>query len=150
MTSFDLSLFQRKNNKLVSREENGSRYVAHNGKRLYFREIKADCDMPGHGRAKRCDYVFLVECDQGVQMILLELKGSDISHACGQMQETYVYLKDQLDFEFGCFCRIVAHKVHCLSQMTASYRSFVRFAKENKIEICVKRKLLEETWPVCG
>lgn len=148
MTAFDLFSLPKKNDPIVSREENKSKYVAYNNERLHFREIRADMDLPGHGREKRCDYVFLVNCDFGLQMVLLELKGTDIIHALEQIKETYSYMKNQLDADADCFCRIVVRKVCSISLMTKNYKVFERFARKNNIGIRIKSIEIKEDWPI--
>lgn len=148
MTSFDLFSLPEKNDPIVSRDENTSKYMALNNGRLHFREIRADMDLPGHGREKRCDYVFLVDCGFCLQMILLELKGTDIIHAFEQIKETYSYMMNQLVVDADCFCRIVVRKVCSISLMTKKYKDFEIFARKKNIRICIKSGKIKEKWPI--
>lgn len=87
----------------VVSEENGCRHTGINDQRHEIRQFKVDGGIIQGTTVSRCDY--LVVNDTARRAYFIELKGSDVKKAMGQIDNTIAMVRDLKGYAF--FPRIV-------------------------------------------
>lgn len=73
-------------------KENGRCFSLINNSKYFIQKIRVDGKLIKNGN--KCDYAIDVSKQENTEKIfLIELKGSDLSHACKQIHETYNFFK---------------------------------------------------------
>ena len=94
-------------------EENGRKYIAHNGQQKCICKVKVDGGLNKDNA--RCDWAVAVVSEEGTgkaleELFLVELKGSDINHAFEQIVGTIDVLHTNYSVT-KWFVRVVCAKV---------------------------------------
>lgn len=109
--------------------ENGCRHIGNNTKRQYVRHFKVDGEIFTGTVETRCDYLLLN--DDTKTAYYIELKGSDLSKAIRQIENTITLLKPSLP-DYAVLRRIVyhtgSHNVHASEVLLwkARYKAVVK------------------------
>ena len=121
----------------VVSEENGCKHIGINERRHEVRQFKVDGDILPTGKAPlRCDY--LVVNDTARRTYFIELKGSDVKKAMGQLDNTLAMVRDLKGY--AAFLRIVFRG-------TVNITNAERAKWENKHggRVKIKRNIIEES-----
>lgn len=98
------------NNPIITCSEKRSKYIARNPRRKLNCKIKIDNALIKNNNVPRCDYGLWVE--EGNRMILIELKGSDVDRALGQLFSTHELFKSRFKKEkFSYSLRVIPTRV---------------------------------------
>lgn len=132
-------------------EENGRKYIAHNGQQKCICKVKVDGGLIKDNA--RCDWSVAVVLKEGTleEIFLVELKGSDIDHAFEQITGTMSILSTKC-FAKKWFARVVCSKVSSPQLNGINYKKLDKKLKElnksagelQRESIIVKTKVLEE------
>ena len=133
-------------------EENGRKYIAHNGQQKCICKVKVDGGLIKDNA--RCDWAVAVVLKEGTleEIFLVELKGSDINHAFEQITGTMSILSTKCSAK-KWFARVVCSKVSSPQLNGINYKKLDKKLRAlNKLAstpqrdfIIVKTKVLEET-----
>lgn len=122
---------------IISREGT-KEHRAINQKKNYVSQYKIDGEVIKHNSMK-CDYLVLNEDKR--EAYLIELKGSDISHAIDQLEATEKELRNELNIYYVKY-RIICSKAKTQATYDIKYKKFKNkhkrqgefFCKEIKFE----------------
>lgn len=105
--------FREGEHSVFSSSENGCRHIGNNVNRQHIRHFKIDEEVFNGSSEERCDYLLLND-DAGTSYYI-ELKGSDLSKAIRQIENTIRLISSSLP-GYKIFRRIVyrtsSHDVH--------------------------------------
>ena len=102
----DYKPFREGNHSVFPSSENKCRHVGNNTKRQYVRHFKVDGEVFRGSGEERCDYLLLN--DEVKTSYYIELKGSDLSKAIRQIENTIKLLSPSLP-GYAVLRRIVYH-----------------------------------------
>lgn len=132
-------------------EENGRKYIAHNGQQKCICKVKVDGGLIKDNA--RCDWAVAVVSNEDFleEIFLVELKGSDIDHAFEQITGTMSILSTKCSAK-KWFARVVCSKVSSPQLNGINYKKLDKRLKElnksagelQRESIIVKTKVLEE------
>lgn len=92
----DKSLCQL-NQSIVVSCENGKKHIIDNRKSKYcIYKYKIDGDIVTSQTDSKCDYIVEIDTDNESIAFIIELKGSDVSHAIDQIKSTLGIFKEKL------------------------------------------------------
>lgn len=123
---------------IVSREEK-KEHRAINQKKNNVSQYKIDGEVIKHGSMK-CDYLVLNEDKE--EAYLIELKGSDISHAIDQLEATEKELRKELKSYYVKY-RIICSKAKTLAIHDNKYKKFWNKHKRKGEFVCTGIKFEE-------
>ncbi|MBR0282613.1 MAG: hypothetical protein IJQ81_13700 [Oscillibacter sp.] len=120
----------------VVSEENGCKHIGINERRHEVRQFKVDGGIIRGTTVSRCDY--LVVNDTARRTYFIELKGSDVKKAMGQLDNTLAMVRDLKGY--AAFLRIVFRG-------TVNITNAERAKWENKHggRVKIKRNIIEES-----
>lgn len=98
--------FRKGNHPVFSSSENGCRHIGNNVSRQYVRHFKVDGEVFSGPGEERCDYLLLN--DEAKTSYYIELKGSDLSKAIRQIENTIRLIAPSLS-GYAILRRIVYH-----------------------------------------
>ena len=138
------TIIQSGNIKEIVCKENGRSFYLKNKSKFYINKIKVDGKLIKKGI--RCDYAVDVNNQANISdcIYLIELKGSDKSHACEQILQTYIYFNDQYETK-NYNCRIVLSKDNAPKLLSTEYKKLLQLEKQKKINLIIKSQKIEET-----
>ncbi len=120
----DKSLCQL-NQPIVVSSENGKKHIVDNHKsKYYIYQYKIDGDIVTSQTVSKCDYIVEVDKDNKSIAFIIELKGSDVSHAIDQIKSTLCMFKKELKGY------IIRPRIICSSRVHSINSSKVRKFKE--------------------
>lgn len=120
----DKSLCQL-NQSIVVSCENGKKHTVDNRKSKYcIYQYKIDGDIVTSQKVSKCDYIVEIDKNNEAFAFIIELKGSDVSHAIDQIKSTLCMFKEKLR-GYKIYPRIV-----CSSRVHSINSSKVRKFKE--------------------
>ena len=98
------------NQPIVTSEENGNAHVLNNKSRSNVYQFLIDGDIVSVRDGQRCDFIVEAEGASFHNAYVIELKGSDLKKAIGQIRKT---IQDYASELSGCdiLPRIIIHKV---------------------------------------
>ena len=112
-------------------KENGRSFTLNNISKYYIRKIRVDGKLIKTGN--KCDYAIdVAKKDTTEKIFLIELKGSDLSHACKQINETYNYFKKNFQTD-GYLFRIIVSKTKKPELNSIEYKKLMKLEKTDKI-----------------
>lgn len=112
--------------------ENGRKYEAVNLAEKQVVKIHVDGDLIKEG--ERCDFALDVPSDK--KLYLIELKGTDKTHAYEQLLATIEFMSGKMA-EVAYFPRIVVSKDSSPKIKSAAEKRMEKFEKSRKCEKCV-------------
>lgn len=128
--------------KVVVFEEHGRRYRAINPFEKTISRYQIDGGLLKSG--KRCDYGLFLSAQPAGTMILIELKGKDLSYGAEQINETLLSLKDHLRDKI-VHGRIVLSRVQIPDIKTTAVVRCQQALAQHQGRLHYKATLLEET-----
>ena len=102
----DYTPFREGKHPVFSSSENGCRHIGNNVRRQYIRHFKIDGEVFRSSGEERCDY--LLVNDDAKTSYYIELKGSDLSKAIRQIENTIKLIAPSLS-GYAVFRRIIYH-----------------------------------------
>ena len=108
-------------NPIINAAENRSKYSLLNPKRREVCKIRVDGCVITQVDGKQCDYLFLA-CDTSI-VFFVELKGSDLSHAIDQINQSIDLLAANLGGS-AINARVVLSKTQTPDLRTPKYKKF--------------------------
>lgn len=102
----DYTPFREGKHPVFSSSENGCRHIGNNVSRQYIRHFKVDGEVFSGSGEERCDYLLLN--DEAKTSYYIELKGSDLSKAIRQIENTIKLIAPSLS-GYAVFRRIIYH-----------------------------------------
>lgn len=126
-------------------KENGRIFRLINKYNYYIQKIRVDNCLIKNGI--RCDYA--IDLSKNINDIsadsiyLIELKGSDKSHACEQILKTYDYFKNNYKSNFY-HCRIVLSKDSAPNLLSSNQKRLLILEKQKKLDLNIKCRICEE------
>lgn len=102
----DYTPFREGNHPVFSSSENGCRHIGNNVSRQYVRHFRVDGEVFSGPGEERCDYLLLN--DEAKTSYYIELKGSDLSKAIRQIENTIRLIAPSLS-GYAILRRIVYH-----------------------------------------
>lgn len=105
-------------------QENGRKHILYNQSNVFLTKIKVDGALIKSG--ERCDYAVDAEAKD---IFLIELKGSDISHACSQILATFYYFINNYQSE-RWHARIIVSKVRAPNIISSEEKRLQKLQKE--------------------
>lgn len=121
-------------------EENGRKYILNNKSDLCLTKIKVDGGLIKTG--ERCDYA--VDADSK-EIFLIELKGSDKSHACKQIFTSFNYFLSNFTAE-KWHARIILSKNRAPKLISNEEKRLNQLVKQRKdLDYIIRNVVYEET-----
>lgn len=102
----DYTPFREGKHPVFSSSENGCRHIGNNVRRQHIRHFKVDGEIFSSSGDERCDYLLLN--DEAKTSYYIELKGSDLSKAIRQIENTIRLIAPSLS-GYTILRRIVYH-----------------------------------------
>ncbi len=120
-------------------EENGRKYILNNKSNLLLKKIKVDGVLIKSG--ERCDYAVDAESKD---IFLIELKGSDKTHACKQIITTFNYFINY--FTAGKWhARIILSKNRVPMLISNNEKRLIQLSKQrNDFDYIIRNVVFEE------
>lgn len=114
-------------------KEKGRCFSLINNSNFYIQKIRVDGKLIKAGN--KCDYAIdASKKDNTEKIFLIELKGSDLSHACKQIQETYTFFKNKYQSNQYLF-RIIVSKFKKPELNSIEYKKLKILEKTDNINI---------------
>ncbi len=136
MNNYPLDSIEQSNfsNNIVCKE-NGRSFTLINNSKYYIYKIHVDGKLIKFGN--KCDYAIdASKNDSSEKIFLIELKGSDLSHACKQIHETYDYFKQNYQTNKYLF-RIIVSKLKKPELHSIEYKKLKRLEKTDNVDFRV-------------
>lgn len=133
------SIVQKNRMSVCVCEENGRKYILNNKSNLLLTKIKVDGVLITEG--ERCDYA--VDAD-AKDIFLIELKGSDKTHACKQIYTTFNYFRNCFTAE-KWHARIILSKNRAPNLISNEEKRLIQLIKQRKdFDYIIRNVVYEE------
>lgn len=123
----------------VVSKEKGNEHILHNHSGYVVYQYRVDGEIMKDSLKERCDFIVEAQKDSDQRAYMIELKGSDLNKALGQLIKTIEWYKKNLQ-GYKILPRVVIHRTPTHDIQGAEYRSF----KKKYPELMVKNKKMEE------
>lgn len=117
-------------------KEKGRSFSLINNSNYFIHKIRVDGALIKTG--SKCDFAIdASKNEKSEKIFLIELKGSDLSHACKQIHETYNYFKENYHSNNYLF-RIIVSKIKTPELNSLEYKKLKRLEKTDKVNFIVE------------
>jgi len=111
--------------KICTAKEAGKSYTLENESGFIVRKVKADKCLPQKEREHRCDYLMSIDNQNNDRVFFIELKGTKLLDAVGQIFDTIIYLKKEF-INYRLEARIVGRSDTPNIKLDPKYRKLAR------------------------